>query len=233
MPDVLYRFELQRRSRVTAFFGSQEGAHVFVLARSCGDRTSELACSANIDEVLGPGIYSLAVDGGGMDGLGRYAFAFAARDISAQENACKAPPILAPGSKTTGTTIGAGDKFMASCAGREDAQASADRVYRFDLKQRTRVQLLLSTPNHDGVLVLRKSCLDPPHQRAPRAAEMTCNNDYQDNRHSRIESTLEAGTYFVVVEGHQTKNEGPFTLEYKVVPETTPPTPKPTPRNKP
>ena len=29
--------------------------------------------------------------------------------------------------------------------------------------------------------------------------------------------TLDAGTYFVVVDGHQGKNEGVFTLESKVV----------------
>lgn len=223
MPDVVYRFELPKRSRVTAHFASQEGAHVFVLAKTCGDRTSELACSANVDEILAPGIYSLAVDGSGEDGLGRYAFAFAARDVSAQENACKSPPVIAPGSKTTGTTVGAGDKFLATCAGREDAQASADRVFRFDLKQRTRVQLALSTPMHDGVLALRKSCVDPPKQRAPRAAEVACNNDFQDNRHARIESTLEPGTYYVVVEGQGAKNEGTFTLEYKHLPEARKP----------
>jgi hypothetical protein len=233
MPDVLYRFELPRRSRVTAYFTNQEGSHVLVLAKTCGDRGSEIACSANVDEMLGPGIYSLAVDGAAEEGLGRYAFAFAARDVSAQENACKAPPVILPGSKTTGTTVGAGDKFMASCAGREDVQASADRVYRFDLKQRTHVQFLLSTPNHDGVLVLRRSCLDPPHQRAPRAAEINCNNDYQDNRHSRLEGTLDPGTYFVVVEGHQSKNEGPFTLEYKVVNDTPAKPLPPPPRGRP
>ena len=78
---------------------------------------------------------------------------FFARDVSAQEAACKSPPLITPGSKTTGSTTGAGDKFMASCAGRDETQASADRVYRFELKERKRIQLLLSTPNHDGVLI--------------------------------------------------------------------------------
>lgn len=216
-PDVLYRFELARRSRVSAHFLSQEGSHVFVLSSRCGDRASELACTANLDETLGPGIYSLAVDGAAHEGLGRFAFAFSAREVAAQEAACKAPPLLAPGQKVSGTTAGGGDRFMTTCAGREDGQASADRVYRIELKARARVQLLLETPGFDGVLALRKSCVDPPRVRAPRSAEVTCNNDYQDSRHSRIETTLEPGTYFVVVDGHQSKNEGAFTLEYKLV----------------
>lgn len=226
-PDVLYRFELARRSRVSAHFVAQEGSHVFVLSSRCGDRASELACSANIDETLGPGIYSLAVDGAQQEGLGRFAFAFATRDVAAQEAACKAPPLLAPGQKVSGTTAGSGDRFSTTCGGREDAQASPDRVYRIELKARARIQLLLETPGFDGVLALRKSCIDPPRVRAPRSAEVTCNNDFQDSRHSRIDSTLEPGTYFVVVDGHQTKNEGAYTLEYKLMGEATPPRPPP------
>jgi hypothetical protein len=216
-PDIIYRFDLTKRSRVTAKFGNQEGEHVFVLLRNCTDKTSEAACSANIDEVLGPGTYWLAVDGAHREGLGRYTFSVAARDVTAQEAACKGPPQLAPGQKVTGTTVGAGDKFTTSCGGREDAQSSPDRVFKLVLAEKTKIQLLLSTPNHDGVLAIRKSCLDPPQMRGVRSAEAGCNNDSPDNRHSKIETTLDAGTYFVVVDGHTSKNEGTFTLEYKTL----------------
>lgn len=50
-----------------------------------------------------------------------------------------------------------------------------------------------------------------------RLAEAACNNDSPDNRHSKIDTTLDAGAYFVVVDGHQGKNEGIFTLEAKVI----------------
>src|SRR6185436_7195139 len=36
--DVVYRVEVPKRARVTAHMGSQEGQHVFVLTRTCGDR---------------------------------------------------------------------------------------------------------------------------------------------------------------------------------------------------
>ncbi len=217
-PDVVYRFELTSRSRVTARFTSEEGEHAFVLSRACTDRTSEIACASSIDEVLSPGIYSLAIDGIGVKApFGRYTFQLKAKDISLQEAACRAPPALVLGQTITGTTAGAGDRFTASCAGREDMQASADRVYRLTLATRTRLQLVLSTPNHDGVLAIRKSCLDPPQMKAVRTTEAACNNDGPDNRHSKIDTTLDAGTYYVVVDGHQGKNEGPFTLESKVI----------------
>lgn len=213
-PDVMYRFDLARRSRVTARFPSQEGNHVFVLTRNCADRTAELACGSIVDEMLAPGVYYLGVDGAASDAFGRFTFDFLARDVSAQEGACRAPPTLVDGQTTRGSTTGAGDRFTTSCAGRADAQASADKVYKLVLAGRTRVRLVLTTPTWDGVLALRKSCMDTSDA---RAAERACNNDFQDERHARIETTLDAGTYWVVVDGHQARNEGAYTLEYRTL----------------
>ncbi|MBX3212663.1 MAG: hypothetical protein KF850_11565 [Labilithrix sp.] len=216
-PDVLYRFEVTRRSRVTARFTAEEGAHAFVLARSCTDRATELACGTTLDEVLPPGVYSLAVDGTTEGPFGRYTFDLRAKDLTLQEAACRVPAPLALGQTVTGTTAGAGDRFTASCAGREELQASGDRVYKLTIASRTRVELALSTPNHDGALALRTTCLDPPRMVTTRGIEVACNNDAPDNRHSKIVTTLDAGTYFVVVDGHQGKHEGPFTLSARVV----------------
>ncbi|HSO39525.1 MAG TPA: hypothetical protein VLT33_43665 [Labilithrix sp.] len=214
-PDVVYRFDLPRRSRVTARFAEQESAHTFVMMKSCTDRASEIACGPIVDEVLAPGVYYLAVDGAAADALGRYTFAFLARDVSAQEGACRAPPTLVDGQTVSGTTVNAGDKFTTSCAGREDQQASADRLYKLTLGARAKVKLVLTTPTWDGVLAIRKSCLDPPRSTLARTNEAACNNDFQDTRHAKIEATLEAGTYFVVVDGHLARNEGAYTLELK------------------
>ena len=216
-PDVVYRFELTRRSRVTAQFPSQEGNHTFILTRSCADRAGEIACAATIDEMLSPGVYYLAVDGATADGMGRFAFNFLARDVTAQEGACRSPPTLVDGQTVQGSTTGAGDRFTTSCAGREDGQASGDRIYKIVLTARGRVRLLLGTPSWDGVLALRKSCMDPPGAAGVRAAEAACNNDFQDSHHAKIETLLEPGTYWVIVDGHQAKNEGAYTLEYRVL----------------
>jgi hypothetical protein len=216
-PDVMYRFEVTRRSRVTARFTSEEGEHAFVLFRSCTDRSSELACASSLDEVLPPGVYALAVDGTAKGPFGRYTFELKAKDVSLQDTACRTPPPLVLGHSVTGTTVGAQDRFTESCAGREDMQASGDRVYKLTLAARTHVLLTLSTPGHDGVLAIRKTCIDPPQMKSVRTAEAACNNDNPDNRHSKIDTTLDAGTYYVVVDGHQGKNEGAFVLESKVV----------------
>jgi hypothetical protein len=214
-PDVVYRFELTRRSRVTAQLPQQEGNHVFVLTRSCTDRAAELACGPFIDEMLAPGLYYLAVDGATAGELGRFSFDFLARDVSGQESVCKSPPTLVLGQTISGSTSGAGDRFTTSCAGRADAQASPDRVYKIVLTQRTQIQLVLTTPAWDGVLAIRKSCMDPAPSTSARINEAACNNDFQDSHHAKIQTALDAGTYFVVVDGHEGKNEGAFTLDYR------------------
>ena len=220
-PDVVYRFELTRRSRVRAQFTSQEGNHVFVVTRSCADPAAEVACSSLLDDILAPGVYYLAVDGSAAGSLGRFTFSFLARDVSGQENACRAAPLLAEGKTVSGTTVGAGDRFTTSCGGRTDAQASADRVYRLVLPARSRIRLLLTTPSWDGVLAIRKSCVEAPPGATPTGrrpeTDAVCNNDFQDAQHAKIETTLEAGTYWVIVDGHQAKNEGAFTLEYRTL----------------
>lgn len=214
-PDVVYRFEITKRSRFVARMGTEEGSHVLVLLRSCADRSSEIACNNVVDEMLSPGVYFLAVDGKTKDNLGRFTVQYSARDVSAQEAACRAPAALLNGQTIQATTAGQGDKFSTSCAGREDGQASSDKVFKITLTQREKVRLTLTTPNWDGVLAIRKSCMDPPRATNIRNNEAGCNNDFQDSHHSKIEATLDPGTYFVVVDGHQAKNEGAFTLEYK------------------
>jgi hypothetical protein len=220
-PDVVYRFELARRSRVRAQFTSQEGNHVFVLTRSCADRAAELGCASILDDVLAPGVYFLAVDGAAAESLGRFTFSFFAHDVSGQEAACRSAPTLVEGRTVAGSTAGAGDRFTTSCGGRPDAQASPDRVHKLVLAARTRVRLLLTTPSWDGVLAIRRSCVDVPPAAQPSGRRVdldaACNNDFQDAQHARIETTLDAGTYWVVVDGHQARNEGAYTLEYRTL----------------
>jgi hypothetical protein len=215
--DVVYKVEIPRRSRVSARFTHQEGRHLFVLMRTCGDRATEAACDAAIDELVQPGTYYLAVDGARADALGRFTFDWRVREVARQEGACRTAPSLIEGQTVTGSTIGAGDKFMTSCGGREDLQTSPDRLYRLVLAKRTHVRLTLATPTWDGVLVIRKSCLEPSGSGGARAAEAACNNDADDTHHARIDATLEPGTYFVQVDGHASGNEGTFTLDYRTV----------------
>lgn len=192
--------------------GHQQG-HVLVLQKTCGDRASELGCAETIDQVLAQGTYYLAVDGATATSFGKFDMQYDVQDVSAQETACKIAPTLVSGQTVSGNTKGAGNRFETSCGGDARYGTSGDRMFRIVVAQRSTVTLVLTTPTWDGVLALRRVCLDPPGASGPHVAEVACNNDSEDSHHSRITTTLEPGTYFVLVDGYRS-TEGPFTLQY-------------------
>lgn len=210
--DVVYRVDIAKRSRVRVRMLGQEGSHVFALARSCTDPSAQLACGPTLDEVVQPGTYYLVVDAKDASSFGKFRFELRTGEVGPQESACKAPPELRANVATQGTTLNAGDKFTISCAGPVQGQSSPDRMYKIVVAQRSRVKIELTTPTWDGVLAIRRTCMD--QSSGPRGSEVACNNDSNDEHHAKIESTLEAGTYFVHVDGHQSGNQGPFTLLY-------------------
>ena len=218
-PDVVYRIDLAHRSRIRARFANEEGkndhqrGHVLVLQKTCADKSTELGCAETLDEVLQPGTYFLTVDGATANSFGKFDLEYNVQDVSAQETACKTAPTLVSGQTVTGSTKGAPNHFETSCGGDARYGAAGDKVFRIVLTQRSSVTLLLNTPQFDGVLALRKTCLDPTGASGPHAAEISCNNDSDDAQHSRISTTLDPGTYFVVVDGFRT-TEGTFTLTY-------------------
>ncbi|WP_394849062.1 hypothetical protein LZC95_16620 [Pendulispora brunnea] len=208
-PDVVYRLEVAKRSRIVAQLDHQEGSHVLALRKNCSDVGTEFACSASIDRTVEPGVYYLIVDGDPTFGLGRFSFAFRMREVAGQENACRAPKLLGHGQTAKGTTAGGGDKFVASCAGSYDGQASPDAVYRIVVPSRGRVRLNLTATGFSPVLALRRSCLDG----GGGVPEVACNADASSNR-AHIDTTLDAGTYFAVIDGQGRGSQGAYALEY-------------------
>jgi len=104
---------------------------------------------------------------------------------------CSAPTVIAPGHVYTGSTEEGTDDAEGSCAG---SAGGHERVYRLDLATRQRVVIELSA-EFDTVLYVRQGdCSDD-------AAEVKCNDDAGPKR-SRIDAVLDAGTYFVFVDGY-------------------------------
>ncbi|HEY1960324.1 MAG TPA: hypothetical protein VGH28_32160 [Polyangiaceae bacterium] len=218
-PDVVYRIDLPHRSRVRAAFDAEEGktdhqrGHVIVLQKTCGDRSTELACAPSLDQVLAPGTYYLAVDGATPSSFGKFEMHYDVQDVSAQETACKSAPGIASGQTVNGTTHGVANRFETSCGGDSRFGVSGDQVYRIVVAQRSTVTIQLSTPTWDGVLALRKACIDPSGSSGTHAAEVACNNDSDDSHHSRITTALDPGTYYVIVDGYRGQ-DGAFSLSY-------------------
>lgn len=209
--DVVYRLDLARRARVTARLVGDESSHALALARTCGERSTEMSCGLMVDKVVEPGAYFLIVDGARPESLGRFALAYRVRDMVDLEAACARVPTLALQRKETGTTTGAADKFSSACGARSLAQGASDRAYRFSVNRRTSVRLALETQGFRGVLSLRKVCADD-------ASEVKCAESSDDTSVS-LTAVLDPGTYYAVVDGATTKSQGPFTLRWEAAEE--------------
>ena len=208
--DVVYSFDIPRRSRLTAQLSSEDAPHLLLGWRGgCGGRATEIGCGRSLDTIVDPGTYFLAVDGFRQADFGRFDLQISAQDVSGQGAACAAAPPLAMG-RTAGTLAGAGDNFGISCVGGAFAARGADRVYKFSLASRATVELSLdATTGFVGGLALRKACVDVAGGASP--AEIEC----ESGRERAIAQTLEAGTYWVVVSGPST-GHGSYVLKYRL-----------------
>ena len=162
------------------------------------------ATPGRISETLDAGTYYVVVDSQRPDLFGAANLSVEVTDIAALQRTCTQAPILRAGRTTRGSTRGETPQFTASCAG---GAQSPDTVYRVRLNRRSRVRVEMDTTagNWDGALHLRRDCADP-------SSELVCNDDVDDNRHSRIETTLDRGTYYLIVDGFSSGNEGDFEL---------------------
>jgi hypothetical protein len=212
--DVVYRLDVPRRSRLQASLQAEEAPHVLVAWRRCGDRSAEVACGPGLDEVLGPGTYFVGVDGATRDALGRFALVWTLQDLAPQVAACASAPLLVENHATGGTTAGAGDRFTTSCSDRAFVGSGPDRVFRVQLAARGRVKLELTAAGFDALLSLRKSCGDASG--VSGGVQLACSAEVDRARATTLVTTLDAGSYWVVVDGQSPNDQGAFTLRYSV-----------------
>jgi len=214
-PDVVYRMDVARRSRLVAALEDEEAPHLIVLSRRCGERSAEAACGRTIDTVLTPGTYSIAVDGTSQDAFGRFTLKWVLRDLTGQLAACGKAPTLTSGRTVDGTTIGAGDRFTPSCTATDTGASGPDRVFKFVLNAPAEVRLVLVAPGFDGVVALRRACGEGSG--GPSLPDLGCEAETDGSHRVVFERGLEAGTYWVVVDGRSASDQGPFTIEYRIV----------------
>jgi hypothetical protein len=220
-PDAVYRLAVARRTHLRAELarsglGDVPGSARLYLTRACGNPRAELACGrTTVDAVVGPGTYYLVVDGATREDFGQFVLRTAADDPAGIDAACRNVPALVPGRPVQGTTSGT-DRLHASCGNRA---RSPEQVYSIHLTERRHLVVDVHA-QFDSVLSLRAAC-------DRESSELACNDDYQGQRASRIEADLDAGTYYVVVDGFDQGNAGAFTIEATVTAPGTAPVPGP------
>jgi hypothetical protein len=119
---------------------------------------------------------------------------------------CEAPAELALGGTARGSTVGGEDLLTPACVNPGDSFAP-DAVFQVVVEQRGILKAQLST-QFDGALSLLSECTGGSN------GTLACNDDAVEGDTSRaaLESQLEPGTYFLVVDGYAAE-AGTFTLE--------------------
>jgi hypothetical protein len=119
---------------------------------------------------------------------------------SSQPSGTCASPLPLQAGEVTGTTA-SGESGNAGSCGPGD---SNEVVYTMITTHRTRATLDVEA-DFDSVLYVRKDdCSNP-------SAEIECNDDSSDRKHSHIDTVLEPGKYFVFVDGYG-RESGTFKL---------------------
>jgi len=213
--DLVYRLDVPRRSRLVASLDNEEAPHLLIVWRRCADRSSELACGRSINEVLGPGTYFVGVDGATAGAIGRFSLRWTLRDLTAQASACSLAPTLADRRAVAASSLGASDRFSTRCGAGGVGVSGPDRVFKLVLPRRSTVRILAMATNFDPVIAVRKACADAA---GALPAELVCDADADANHRTTLDRLLEAGTYWVVVDGQSPNDQGPFTLEYRTLP---------------
>lgn len=211
--DVIYQLDVTARSRLRATIDGNEFPGVLYVQSRCGDAGTEVACqpfTANhkapvIDTNVGPGHYVLVVDGLTANDFGAGNLNVQLDDLAALERVCRSAPQLRAGKEERGSTALGSDRFQATCA--NNAQSN-DAVYQLVVRRRSLARITLSA-DYDSTLHLRSTCTEI-------GTEIACNDDQGDNRHSGIEAALDPGTYYVIVDGFRTGNQGNYTLNVQL-----------------
>ncbi len=232
-PETVYRLRVPRRMQVTLASEQEFDGAIYVL-RQCsptaasgggrrrmpmptpgGAQGNEVACNdddqqvrrSRIVQVLDPGDYYVVVDGYQSDS-GAFTLSATGQDVPSTDELCQQATALTLGQPVQGDTSREVDGFQPTCA---NHAPGADRVFRFDLQQESRVQATLETPSFDGAVYIRRAC-------AQASSEIACNDDTDSQRQARVNTVLPAGPYFVYADGFGAGASGAFTLQVDAAP---------------
>ncbi len=216
-PEVVYTFTLERRQQVTLALetqGNYDGA-LYVRQGTCEDPRAEVGCNddegdtshSRVSAALDPGQYFVFVDGFGS-ARGSYSLSYTAQDVPSAAEVCQNAATLAPNTPVTGQLTSQDfNIFTARCG---NNARGADRVYRLEVPSESRLQLHEES-DYDGVVYLRRACGDAN-------TEVDCNDDAEDTQHSRINTVVPAGTYYVYSDAFRANATGNYTIEADLAP---------------
>jgi hypothetical protein len=208
MPDVMYRLDILRKSMFYARINRDEGRHLMALQPRCGSVETELACGSEINQLLSPGVYWLVVKSAAVDSFGRFELGYRINDLAPLEKACADATTLVSNRVVTGTTSDASNVVDSSCVGGARTRTGPDRLHKFSLARRSDVIITVLSEAFHPAVTLQRDCVQP--------SVIECVTRYRSVEPARITRTLEAGTYYVVVDAKEAGTSGQYTVELQV-----------------
>ncbi len=240
--ELIYHLRVLRRSALTVVLETDWKSALSVRDQ-CGDVESERGCSApgadqemalgirsysptvvtrpsttpttseerspRLSIIVEPGNYFVVVDGQGESG--EFTHSTRVDPVPTENERCQSAPLLASGVAVDGSTVGEFDFFHSVCASHA---RGPDRSYRLELAQRSRVQIELGGTQFPAVIHV--------HNRCSRSDdEVACESQQYVNFGTgelRVNTLLEPGTHYVVVDGVASSNAGTFNLQADVLP---------------
>lgn len=212
--EVVHEFTLAEASDVELELGP---GGLLALQEICGDADTLLGCRASSRlrvPYLAAGTYTVLAESGGT---GAYTLDLTATpradppvDAAANETCAVAQAIPADGGLFRGSTQGGTNDLLtnATCGA---SASSPDAAFELTLTERKRVVASTDGSDFDTVLhVHRDMCVS--------RGELFCNDDADFTVDwSTIDEVLDAGTYFIVVDGRSSFNRGEYWLEVEVL----------------
>jgi hypothetical protein len=197
-PDRVYTLDVSQRSRVRLVMQSTYDGAVY-LRSSCADPTTEIACNDDYQDTrhslatatIDPGHYFVFADGFSDHASGDYSLTADVVPASGSGGAgdtCASAASWAPGTDLTADTFTMSDDATGSCGG----GGAPDAIYRVNLTSRSRIRASFTSAQFPPVLYLQSTCGD-------RSTELFCLDGRSGT--TRIDQTLAAGTYYLVVDG--------------------------------
>jgi hypothetical protein len=210
--DVVFSFTLTEDHDVGLRVMGAFDAFISVQT-ACGDLASELYCGRNSLWARGlhAGTYTVIVEGAVADAF-RMSLELApftsVYNVPPTNDNCLSPYVLPDtGGLFIGSTVGMLNDFTASCG---SSSLAPDAVFELTLAAARTVDITTTT-DYDGTLHVHGAPCGS-------GAEVACNDDSPDTRHSHLNLALAAGTYYIVVDGYGTTYAGNYEMNVVITP---------------
>jgi hypothetical protein len=219
--EVVYKLELPQRQRVVLDLDSRFDGVLYVRREDCAEEGAEVACNddapngrgsstqnSRVDEVFEAGTYYVFVDASGSEG-GTFHLKVQMQEVPTIAEACgKARPLTTQG--PVSDRLPSGYSLAAAQCG-DDAKG-AERVYRVELPNRSRVRITHHSDEFGPVVHVRRTCVDDK-------TELGCSNTGAADEDATFLGLLDAGSYTVFADAAEKGVSGAYTLSMDTQPE--------------